>query len=113
INVKKPLAFIRHNGLDISFLIFSFIFLVMMSGDRGPLISLVTVYIGCYFIATQKKINLLLVILGFVVVSTAISFFAYIRHASDSSTFVEVLEQSIEKKRELAEYQKSFSTATF
>jgi len=111
--VKSLYSFIKAFGVNLLILILIYLVLIMMSGDRGPLVSILCVFFGCYFIASHKKMNIFFVSLVVIFASILFSFFAYIRHSSDASNFTELIELSRERQLLLKGNQKSFSPSTF
>src|SRR5690554_49051 len=90
--------FVRLIGVFISALLIIYCLLILMSGNRGPIIKLLLAYIGCYIFITRKKYNLAVVFFMILIAASMISLMAHIRHLDNISSPIEAFTEATERK---------------
>jgi hypothetical protein len=105
--------FIRYNGTLLTLLIGVYCFLVMVSGDRGPILQIGLSYVGCYCILNRKKYNILFIIGATFLAAFIVSFLAYFRHYEGTGNFADMVRQSSEMETDAISNKLSFSPSTF
>lgn len=98
VSVQSVLSFIKNTGFLISIILLVYGFLVLMSGDRGPIIKLVLAYVGCYFFKTRRKYNLAIILFLIFSAATTISLLAHVRHLDNISSPVEAIFKAIDRQ---------------
>lgn len=81
--IKFPLKFY--------FLLFLYLGLILISGDRGPMIDIGVAFVSNYFIVSRKKIKFLQLIILVIIASFALTFLAYLRANPDNLSIDKVL----------------------
>lgn len=107
------LTFIRYNGVIMTLFIIGFCFLVMTSGDRGPILQIVLSYIGCYCILNRKKYKIVFIVGGIFLAAFLVSFLAYFRHYEGTGNIIDMIQHSSEMKADAVSSKLSFSPPTF
>jgi len=106
-------AFIRYNGFIMIFVIIGFCFLVMISGDRGPILQIALSFIGCYCILNRKKYKISIIVGGTFLAAVLVSFLAYFRHYEGTGNIIDMIQYSSEMKSDAVSSKLSFSPSTF
>lgn len=110
---KNLLTFIRLNGYFLTILLGLFCFLIMMSGDRGPILQIVLSYVACYCILNRKKFNIFFVVISIFLAASVVSFLSFFRHFDGTGNLFSMIEQSSEMKAEMVSSKRSMSPSTF
>lgn len=111
--VSNFLVFIRYNGVFLTFFIAGFCFLVMVSGDRGPILQIVLSYLGCYCILNRKKYNIIFIGSVTILAAFVVSFLAYFRHYEGTGNLFDMIRHSSELRSDTVSSKLSFSPSTF
>lgn len=111
--VKNFLEYIKETGFLITSIIIFYCFLVMISGDRGPILQIVLSYVASYFILQRKKINILTVLSTVFIGAFFISFIGYFRNLKGGGNISEMVEQTIISRESVVSNKRSFSPETF
>ncbi len=85
-------------GKDISALVLIFLLLVLMSGDRGPILQLGLVILGCFIILTRKKYKIIFVTIFITISISLLAFMAYVREFKDTGSYLEKMEMASQIK---------------
>lgn len=107
------LNFIKYNGVILTSLIITFCFLVMVSGDRGPILQIFLIYVGCYCILNRKKYKIVFVTGGVFLAAFLVSFLAYFRHYDGTGNVLDMIQHSSELRVNAVSSKLSFSSSTF
>ncbi|SNS23345.1 oligosaccharide repeat unit polymerase [Belliella buryatensis] len=91
--------------------LFMFFILVLLSGDRGPLIQIGLVLFGGFIILSKKKYKLPTVIFLLFIAASLISFIAYVREFKDTNSYLEKIEIA-NKAKSVSGKSKAFSSNT-
>ena len=81
-------------------MLFYFI-LVLMSGDRGPILYIGIIYVVPYYIINKKKLNLLTCIVGLIFAATTISLLGTVREMSGDLSLTKIVEAQQYRKSNL------------
>ncbi len=77
--------------LKFYFLLFVYIGLILVSGDRGPMIDIGIAFVSNYFIVTRKKVKISQIIILILIASFTLTFLAYLRADPDELSVDKVL----------------------
>ncbi|MNK00943.1 hypothetical protein D3C87_187360 [compost metagenome] len=105
--------YVKCNGKFITVVLALFCFLIMMSGDRGPILQITLVYVSCYCILNRKKFSIFFVVAIIFLAAFIVSFLAYFRNFEGTANLVDMIQQSSEMKDEMVSSKQSFSPITF
>ena len=97
LDVNTLFRFIKFNGISVFIVLVAFCMLVLMSGDRGPIIQIGLAFIGVYVFSTRKKYSLATVCSVLVIASLFISLLSHIRHLDNISSPLMAIEMSLER----------------
>lgn len=118
---NKSLSFIKYMKslspiVQGTILVYSF--LILLSGDRGPLISMVMFYLACFIYASQKKIKMKFIIPGLIASAILLTFIGIVRNpilnelswTQKFEYFKEIQENKVYKSPSTIELAASFRT---
>jgi len=88
-----------------------FLFLILLSGDRGPIIQIGIVFLASFLIITKRKLNLIVILLFLIVSSSFFSFIGYYRTFKETNSIVNKIELAVEAKK-VSGKSKAFSPNT-
>lgn len=105
-------AFTMGNGASLKKYVFSYsaiyyismlfyFILVLMSGDRGPILYIGIIYVVPYYIINKKKLNLLTCIVGLIFAATTISLLGTVREMSGDLSLTKIVEAQQYRKSNL------------
>src|SRR5690606_18392856 len=86
--------FIRYTGLFTTLLILIYCLLIMMSGDRGPILQIIIAYFTCYCILDLRKYNIIIIVAAVAVGAFIISFLAFFRHYDGTGNLIDMIRHS-------------------
>jgi len=96
-NTSSIVGYLKEFNLVFLCLLFVYGFLVLISGDRGPIIQIAIAMIGGYVIVTKHKFSKVSVFSFIALAALIVSFIAYIRLFTDVESYREKIEMAYER----------------
>lgn len=93
-NVKKIIDFVKLCGYSTVFLVAIYLIGVLLSGDRGPLMTFPLIYIVGYMFVTKRKINWVLICLIIIVFSSVFSLLGKARSLGSDDGFIDKIQSA-------------------
>lgn len=108
---KNMVSYSRKLGSTFLLISGVYLLLVLVSGDRGPILQFGVAFLGGYVLVAKRKMRLVVVALGLFIGATAISLLGFVREIGNGAVFWEKVEVAY-SLREESRIQSSISPST-